>query len=200
MAQRNPSWNQENSRLRRIAHNPAGNPRGRIEKPRPAYAFDASKPPRQPPRFATGAWVWHRGAVDTLLDPRCEQSLDGYYAAIAAQRLDDWLSTLSAGVVLHEPAGSPPEEGHAGASEAWKVLTAPFRSLTFERVKSFASGSGIAVLWRCHAVGVNGGAADVEGITVFEFDDEGLIETVVSYWDPASLLIDLAEAEDERLH
>jgi hypothetical protein len=138
--------------------------------------------------------------VDTLLDPRFEQSLDNYYAAIAGQRLEDWLATPSAGVVLHEPAGALPEEGHAGAREAWKVLTAPFRSLSFERNKSFASGSGIAVVWRCHAVGVNGNAAEVEGITVFEFDDEGLIETVVSYWDPAALLIDLAGDEDEPLH
>ena len=138
--------------------------------------------------------------MDTLLDPRFEQSLDNYYAAIATRRFDQWLATLSASVVVHEPAGSPPEEGHAGASEAWKVLTAPFRSLSFERLKSFASGSGIAVLWRCHAVGVNGCAAEVEGITVFEFDDEGLIETVVSYWDPAELLIELAEGEEPGFH
>ena len=137
--------------------------------------------------------------MDTLLDPRFEESLDNYYAAIAAQRLDDWLATLSADVVLHEPAGAPPEEGHGGASEAWKVLTAPFRSLAFERLKSFASGSGMAVLWHCHAVGINGSSAQVEGITVFEFDDAGLIETVVSYWDPAALLIELAD-DDEVLH
>jgi ketosteroid isomerase-like protein len=138
--------------------------------------------------------------VESLLDPRFEESIDSYYAAIATQRLDDWLATLSAGVVVHEPAGSLPAEGHTGASEAWKVLTAPFRALTFERTKSFPSGSGVAVLWRCHALGVNGGSAGAEGISVFEFDGDGLIETVVSYWDPAALLIDLADADDEALH
>ena len=150
--------------------------------------------------FATAAWLWHPGRVDALLDPHLDALIDSYYAAIESQRFPDWLATLSANVVVHEPAGSLPAEGHAGAGEAWKVLTAPFRALSFERSKSFSSGSGIAVLWSCRARGVNGASAAAEGITVFEFDDEGLIETVVSYWDPAALLIELAEGEDEPLH
>jgi len=138
--------------------------------------------------------------MEALLDPHLDELIDSYYAAIETQRLADWLSTLSEKVVVHEPAGSLPAEGHAGAGEAWKVLTAPFKTLTFERVKSFFSGSGIAVLWHCRALGVNGKSALADGITVFEVDDEGLIETVVSYWDPAALLIALAEAKDEPLH
>jgi ketosteroid isomerase-like protein len=138
--------------------------------------------------------------VQTFLDPALEEAIDSYYAAIAAQRLPDWLALLSPTVMIHEPAGVPPAEGHDGAAEAWKVLTAPFRSLDFERVRTFFSGSGVAVFWRSQARGVNGGSAAAEGITIFEFDDEARIETVVSYWDPAALLIALAEGEEGPLH
>jgi hypothetical protein len=76
----------------------------------------------------------------------------------------------------------------------------PFRELRYERRATFFSGAGAAVLWRCSAVGVNGGRAGAEGITVFEFDADGLIQTVVSYWDPAALLIALAAEGAEPSH
>jgi steroid delta-isomerase len=138
--------------------------------------------------------------MTTLSDPALEESIDRYYRAIAGRSLTDWLATLSADVTMHEPAESLPAEGHEGAREAWKVLTAPFRELHYERRATFFSGTGAAVLWRCNAVGVTGGRAGAEGITVFEFDADGLIQTVVSYWDPAALLIALAAEGTEPSH
>ena len=135
-----------------------------------------------------------------LSDPALDESIDRYYLAIADRNLPDWLATLCADVTIHEPAESLPAEGHDGAREAWKVLTAPFRELRYERVTTFFSGAGAAVLWRCSAVGVNGARATAEGITVFDFDDERLIQTVVSYWDPAALLIALAAEDVESSH
>lgn len=138
--------------------------------------------------------------MTTLADPALEESIDRYYRAIAARDLTAWLATLSPDVTIHEPAESLPAEGHEGAREAWKVLTVPFRELRYERQAVFFSGSGAAVLWSCRAVGVNGGRAGAEGITVFEFDSNRLIETVVSYWDPAALLIALAAEGTESGH
>ena len=138
--------------------------------------------------------------MTTLSDPALEESIDRYYRAIAGRNLTDWLATLGEDVTIHEPAESLPAEGHEGAREAWKVLTAPFRELRYERRATFFSGAGAAVLWRCRAIGVNGGRADAEGITVFEFDSDGRIQTVVSYWDPAALLIELASEGAEPSH
>jgi ketosteroid isomerase-like protein len=138
--------------------------------------------------------------MTTLSDPALEESIDRYYRAIAGRNLTDWLATLADDVTIHEPAESLPAEGHDGAREAWKVLTAPFRELRYERRATFFSGAGAAVLWRCSAVGVNGGRAGAEGITVFEFDVDGLVQTVVSYWDPAALLIALAAEAAEPSH
>ena len=135
-----------------------------------------------------------------LADPAFEESIDRYYRAIAGRDLAAWLATLAADVTMHEPAESLAAEGHEGAREAWKVLTAPFRELRYELRATFFSGAGAAVLWRCAAVGVNGGRANAEGITVFEFDEGGLIQTVVSYWDPAALLIALAAETIEHSH
>jgi ketosteroid isomerase-like protein len=169
---------------------------------RPALSTAVVAPPTGSElcHVATKHRLWHAVPMDDLTDPRFEETIERYYAAVSAQRLDEWLEVLSDDVIVHEPAGSPPSEGRTGASEAWKVLTAPFRSLTFERLRTFFAGSGAAVYWRCFAVGVNGGAATSEGITIFEFDDESRVQAVVSYWDPAALLIELAEAGEEPFH
>lgn len=133
--------------------------------------------------------------MQALIDPLLEQSLERYYRAIAGRDLEAWLATLSEDVTLHEPAGTPAAEGHGGAREAWKALTAPFTQLEFEVRERYFSGSGAAVSWSCRAVGVNGGEASASGISVFEFDEDGRIQTVVAYWDPAALLIALAADE-----
>jgi ketosteroid isomerase-like protein len=137
---------------------------------------------------------------DDARRPRAEESIDRYYRAIAGRNLTEWLATLAENVTIHEPAESLPAEGYDGAQEAWKVLTAPFRELRYERLATHFSGAGAAVLWRCSAIGVNGGHAGAEGITVFEFSSDGRIETVVSYWDPAALLIALAAEGAEPTH
>ena len=134
--------------------------------------------------------------MHALVDPKFEDSVERYYAAIAGRDLDEWLTTLSADVTLHEPASTPAAEGLEGARETWKVLTAAaFSALRYDLHATYFSGSGAAVAWQCHATGVNGGGAAAGGITVFEFAEDGLIQTVVSYWDPAALLIALAADE-----
>jgi ketosteroid isomerase-like protein len=138
--------------------------------------------------------------MNTLSDPAFEDTIDRYYRAIAGRDLAEWLATLGEDVTIHEPAESLPAEGHDGAREAWKVLTAPFRELRYDRRATFFSGAGAAVLWRCKAIGVNGECAEAEGISVFEFDADARIQTVVSYWDPAALLIALAAEGVERSH
>jgi ketosteroid isomerase-like protein len=132
--------------------------------------------------------------MNAMNDPALEQAILRYFAAIARRDLAAWLAVLSPNVTLHEPAGAVPSQGHDGAQETWKVLTAAFAELKMQVDACYFSGSGAATAWSCRAVGVNGAAADAGGITVFEFDETGLIETVVSYWDPAALLIALASA------
>jgi ketosteroid isomerase-like protein len=134
--------------------------------------------------------------MQALVDPHLEATLDRYYAAIASRDLEDWLGTLSKDVTLHEPASAPAADGHEGAKETWKVLTAAFSKLRYDVQARYFSGSGAAVAWQCNATGVNGAHASGGGITVFEFAADGLIQTVVSYWDPAALLIALATDGD----
>lgn len=129
-------------------------------------------------------------------DEPAADAVEAYFAAIRARNYGAWEASFAAEAIVHDPAGAAAAEGKAGRKEVWNVLTAPFSRLDIRPQRTFCSGNGAAVYWRADAVGGNGGRASFEGISVFEFDAEGKIETLVSYWDPAAAMIALAGEGD----
>ena len=78
-------------------------------------------------------------------------------------------------------------------SVAWKEMLQVRRDrLTLAIDEVFYAGSGAAARWSATASAQSGTSADFAGITVFEVDQDGRIQTVMSYWDPAAVLIQLA--------
>ncbi len=129
-------------------------------------------------------------------DEPAADAVEAYFAAIRSRDYRAWEGSFAAEAVVHDPVGATAAEGKAGRKEVWNVLTAPFSRLDIRPQRTFCGGNGAAVYWRAAAVGSNGGRATFEGITVFEFDAEGKIETLVSYWDPAAAVIALAGERD----
>ncbi len=119
-----------------------------------------------------------------------------YFAKIRARDRAGWEAMFAKNATIHDPVGAPPAEGEEGRKEVWNVLTAPFESLDIRPRRTFCGGAGAAVHWRAKATGKNGGKATFEGITVFEFDAEGKIETLMSYWDPGGAMLALAGESD----
>jgi hypothetical protein len=131
-------------------------------------------------------------------DPVLVAAVAGYFAAIRERDQKRWLDAFEPDAVCHDPVGGVPAEGRAGLEQVWKVLTAPFKRLTIAESRSFYGGSGAAVLWAADGIGVDDGTVHFSGITVFEFSSSGKIQTAMSYWDPAAMLIALAgEIEDD---
>jgi steroid delta-isomerase len=130
--------------------------------------------------------------VETAPDPQLAATVQSYLRAICAKNEQAWLATFAADVVSHDPVGAPPAEGRESLREVWAVLTGPFKTLSMVERRSFYCGSGAAIHWAAHGLGINDRAVDFDGITVFEFTDDGRIQTAMSYWDPAAMMIDLA--------
>jgi len=129
-------------------------------------------------------------------DEPAASAVETYFATIRARNYPAWEGLFAAEAVVHDPVGAAAVEGKTGRKEVWNVLTAPFSRLDIRPQRTFCGGNGAAVYWRAEAAGSNGGRASFEGISVFEFDSEGKIETLVSYWDPAAAVIALAGESD----
>jgi len=139
--------------------------------------------------------------MDGLVDPRLVEAVSGYFAAISARSLDRWLELFTEDAVSHDPVGTPPAEGRAALKEEWRMLTAPFERLSIVEEQAFYCGTGAAVKWKADGRGVNDRSVTFEGITVFEMTADGKIQTVMAYWDPAAMMIDMAgEALDHAKH
>lgn len=137
-----------------------------------------------------------------LPDPRIETSITAYYESISARDRARWLDLFREDAVLHEPVGAPPLEGRDCFDEAWKIFSAPFERLTMEVCEIYLAGSGAAVKWLGEASAKDSTRrVSFSGISVFELDDAGKIQAVMSYWDPAETLIRLADTgRDDEDH
>jgi ketosteroid isomerase-like protein len=139
--------------------------------------------------------------MDALADPRLVEAVSAYFAAISARALDGWLELFTDDAVSHDPVGTVPAEGREALKEEWRMLTAPFERLSMVEEQAFYCGTGAAVKWKAEGLGVNGGSVVFHGITVFEMTADGKIQTVMAYWDPAAMMIEMAgETPDHAKH
>ncbi len=134
--------------------------------------------------------------MQALVDSRVEAAVSDYFRTISSRNKSAWIDLFDKSAVLHEPVGATPAEGREGLEQVWQVFTGPFAKLTLESDEVFYSGSGAAARWSATASAATGASAEFSGITVFEVDQDGRIQTVMSYWDPAAVLIQLAGLDD----
>jgi steroid delta-isomerase len=127
-----------------------------------------------------------------MVDANLVAAVDAYFAAIRDRDERRWLAGFADDAVVHDPVGSLPAEGEDGLREVWRVLSAPFKKLLIGEHAAFYSSSGAAVHWTARGTGANEREVSFEGITVFEFAPDGKIQTLMAYWDPAAMMIELA--------
>ena len=140
--------------------------------------------------------VGHYGPMQELNDPRVEAAVSDYFRTLSERDKNAWIALFDKSAAVHEPVGATPAEGREGLEQVWQVFTGPFATLTMKSDEVFYSGSGAAARWSGEATSILGSRTRFSGITVFEVDDEGRIQTVMSYWDPAAVLIRLAGDDD----
>lgn len=134
--------------------------------------------------------------MQALNDPRLESAVTEYFRTLSARDKKAWIALFDKDAIVHEPVGTTPGEGREGLEQVWQVFTAPFAKFTLQSDEVFYSGSGAAARWTAAAFSAEGRRANCSGITVFEVDGEGHIQTVMSYWDPAAVLIELAGIDE----
>lgn len=137
--------------------------------------------------------------MQPLIDPLVEAAVSGYFRTVSERDKNAWLALFDKNAAVHEPVGTTPAEGREGLEEVWQVFTGPFASLVIRSDEVFYSGTGAAARWTAQATSPDGKSADFCGITVFEVESQGRIQAVMAYWDPASVLIQLAGGFDEEI-
>ena len=114
-----------------------------------------------------------------------------YYANMAAMNPEGWVENFAQGAISYDPVGEAPSKVHEGFREFIGQLQAVFASLEANVEHTFIATNEAAVKWTIHGVSKSGKHIVFEGITVFEFNDVGKIQTTRAYWDPAAMVTQL---------
>lgn len=133
--------------------------------------------------------------MQAIPNPTVEKNLGHYYEALNNRDYKAWSELFAANPTIHEPVGTAFIEGEENLREAWQVLTGPFDQLEVSPDDTFYGGSGAAVHWSAKGHAATGGTVEYEGITVLELDEAGKIVLLMSWWDPADMLIRLADCD-----
>jgi steroid delta-isomerase len=114
-----------------------------------------------------------------------------YFAATRAMDLHTWLACFADDAVSNDPYGAPPIRGKEGLTKFFRSVAESFREIGFTEDFVIITQNRAAVKFTARGTGTNGRSATAEGIDVFEVNDQGLIQTMWGYWDPAALIAQL---------
>ena len=120
-----------------------------------------------------------------------EKAVADYFAAIRAMDVDSWLSTFAEDAVSNDPVSAPPLNGHAALRQFFEGIAGAFEKVGLFEDQVFINGNEAAVKWTGRGTGKNGREVTFEGIDVFAVNDEGKIQTVRGYWNPAAMMAEL---------
>ena len=114
-----------------------------------------------------------------------------YFAAIRAMDVEGVVTTFAEDAVSYDPVGGPAIKGHTGIRQFFLGMTAAFEKAVLTEDHVFIAGNGAAVKWTGHGVGKNGRKVHFEGIDVIEVNEQGKIQNLWAYWDPAAMMAEL---------
>jgi steroid delta-isomerase len=120
-----------------------------------------------------------------------ESIVNSYLENISAMNAEGWVDNFAKDALSYDPVGEPPTLVHEGLQEFIGQLKAVFAKLEATKDSIFIAGNEAAVKWTMGGVSKTQKTVTCEGITVFEFNDAGKIQTTRAYWNPKTIIAQL---------
>jgi len=122
---------------------------------------------------------------------KISRAVRAYFLAIRAMDADAIANTFAEDGTTCDPMGTPPVSGREGIREFFQSIFKNFKSVALDEDSVFVAGNGAAVKWTGHGTSTTGSEVRFEGIDVFEVNDDGKIQTIHAYWNPAEMIAQL---------
>ena len=122
---------------------------------------------------------------------KISRAVRAYFLAIRAMDPDAIANTFAEDGTTCDPIGAPPISGRAAVREFFASIFKNFKSVALNEDSVFVAGSGAAVKWTGHGTSNSGKEVKFEGIDVFEVNQDGKIQNIWAYWNPAEMIAQL---------
>jgi steroid Delta-isomerase len=119
---------------------------------------------------------------------KISRAVRAYFLAIRAMNAEAFANTFAENGSTFDPEGSPPITGREALREFFQSICKNFKSVALTEDSVFVAGNGAAVKWTGHGTSMSGREVNFEGIDVFEIDEDGKIQTIHAYWNPAEMI------------
>jgi steroid delta-isomerase len=129
--------------------------------------------------------------MSTVTAEKISRAVRTYFLAIRAMDADAFANSFAEDGTTNDPMGSPPISGRAALREFLASICKNFKSVALTEEAIFVAGNGAAVKWTGQGTSINGKDVKFEGIDVFEINDEGKIQNLWAYWNPAEMIAQL---------
>ena len=117
-----------------------------------------------------------------------QSSVAAYFAATASMDANAVAEVFAPNGVSNDPVGTPPHEGREAIRQFMESTLAETERVMATPDKVFVAGDSAAFSWTVQLTTKHGRSVTFEGIDVIQVNDQGKIQTLHAYWDPAPVL------------
>ena len=122
---------------------------------------------------------------------RVSRVVQNYFLAIRAMDAEAFANSFAEDGTTYDPVGTPGITGRQGLREFFASICKNFKSVGLTEDSVFIAGNGAAVKWTGKGTSNSGREVRFEGIDVIEVNEDGKIQTVHAYWNPAEMIAQL---------
>ena len=122
---------------------------------------------------------------------KISRAVRAYFLAIRAMDPDAFANTFAEDGTTFDPVGTPGITGRDGIREFLESICKNFKSVGLTEDAVFVAGNGAAVKWTGKGTSSTGREVRFEGIDVFEVNEDGKIQNLWAYWNPAEMIAQL---------
>jgi len=122
---------------------------------------------------------------------RVSRAVRGYFLAIRAMDPQAFANAFAEDGTTYDPVGTPGITGRQAIREFLESICKNFKTVGLTEDSVFVAGNGAAVKWTGKGTSSGGREVNFEGIDVFEVNQEGKIQTIHAYWNPAEMIAQL---------
>jgi len=122
---------------------------------------------------------------------KISRAVRAYFLALRAMDADGFANTFAEDGTTFDPVGTPGITGRDAIREFLQSICKNFKTVGLTEDSVFVAGNGAAVKWTGHGTSNNGREVRFEGVDVFEVNEDGKIQTVRAYWNPAEMIAQL---------
>jgi steroid delta-isomerase len=137
-----------------------------------------------------------RGAIspstmDNLTQDQIEAAVEEYFSSVGSLDVSRFANNFAADGVLEDPVGTPPVQGTSVIAAYFGAIISPFSEIKPKIQEVIVCGHEAAVNWKLNLTTTTGKKITIDGMGIFNFNQDGKLQSVREFWDLAAFLAQL---------